>query len=216
MGLFRRYGGIYYLEQAFKTKNINIRDLTLKTFITFTECLYLLGGMYTDEYKRLTDQFMEKLILAKQETNNGLEGSECFKFLKQKKVKDYPNLQTPFLFKNVKKRYVYYLKNISISEYRKIANEFILSFFKTIPSQDFLILDAIISDGSYDMQSKRNYVGEFKNIIVYRDPRDTYVQTYNDEVEYIPKDINDTLTLTNYNGNIFCSSIFTVSKLSSP
>ena len=197
IGLLRRFGGLYYLEQAFRTKNLNIRDFMLKTFITFTECLYLRGGLYTDEYKRLTNLFVKNLLLSKQETTNGLEGNECFKFYKQN-IKDYPNLQTPFLFENVKKRYVYYLKDISVSEYREIAKKYILSFLKTIPSQDFLILDAILSDGSYDMHQKNNYVGEFKNIIIYRDPRDTYAQIYNGKVENIPKEINDFINWYTY------------------
>ena len=102
-------------------------------------------GAYTDEYKRLTNQFIASLILCKQETTNGLEGNELFKFLKHKSVKDYPNLQIPFYLKMIKKD-IYYLKDISVSEYRKIAKQYILSFFKTISSQDFLILDAILSD----------------------------------------------------------------------
>jgi len=194
IGLLNAYGGIYYLEMAFSHKALNIRDFMLKQFITFTECLYLRGGIYNDEFKRLTDEFVNALVMMKIQTPTGLEGNHCFKFLKQN-IKDYPNLQTPFLFENTKPRYRYILKDLSVGEYRALVQQYIISFFKTIPSQDFFISDALIFDGTYNADKLKLFIGEYKNILVYRDPRDIYVQTYNEKIAYIPSQVDDFIAL---------------------
>jgi hypothetical protein len=186
----RRYGGVYFLENAFKTREFNQRDFMLKSFITLSEYFYLQGGVYTDEYMRLTKKFISDLVKFKITTPSGLEGNAAFKF-KEWQHKDYPNLQTPFSYANIKDRYLYYLKDLSVAEYREIAKGYILSVLKTIESKEYLVLDQFCGDGSTDMERKQAYAGPFKKICVYRDPRDVYATGYILEEHWIPKDPND-------------------------
>jgi len=186
----RRYGGVYFLENAFKTREFNQRDFLLKSFITLSEYFYLQGGVYTDEYMRLTRKFINDLVKFKMATPSGMEGNVAFKF-KKWQHKDYANLQTPFSYESIKDRYLYCLKDLSIKEYRKIAKGYILSVLKTIESKEYLVLDQFCGDGSPDMAQKQSYAGPFKKICVYRDPRDVYVTGFILKAHWIPKEPKD-------------------------
>lgn len=205
LDFFRRYGGVYFLENAFKTREFNQRDFMLKSFITLSEYFYLRGGVYTDEYMRLTKKFINDLVKFKIKTPSGLEGNAAFKF-KEWQYKDYPNLQTPFSYANVKDRYLYYLKDLSVEEYREIAKGYILSVLQTIESKEYLVLDQFCADGSPDMGIKEEYIGPFKKICVYRDPRDVYVTGCLLKQHWIPKKPYDFVAWYRYNLKGFLST----------
>ena len=201
----RRYGGVYFLENAFKTREFNQRDFLLKSFITLSEYFYLQGGVYTDEYMRLTRKFINDLVKFKITTPSGMEGNAAFKF-KKWQYKDYPNLQTPFSYANIKDRYLYYLNDLSVEEYREIAKGYILSVLQTLESKEYLVLDQFCADGSPDMGIKEEYIGPFKKICVYRDPRDVYVTGCLLEEHWIPKKPHDFVAWYRYNLKGFVST----------
>ena len=83
------------------------------------------------------------------------------------------------------------LKDISVSEYRKLAKKYLVSFFKSIPSKKYLVLDQVLADGTCDLERYEDYVGKYKLIAVYRDPRDVYVQSRRCGYSWVAKNVDD-------------------------
>ena len=185
----RRYGGVFDLSYAFLTKNQNIRDFKLKNFITYSEFLFKTGGVYNNEYMRLTNAFIEELIDFKIQTKTGMEGNLAFR---SKKIfgKDYANLQSPFLYSKNKPRYLYYLKDISFDDYVKLASKYIKNILNTIESNKFLCIDQIISNQNDTDALNTKYLGKYKQISVHRDPRDVYITGILNNEKWIPQDIS--------------------------
>ena len=57
-----------------------------------------------------------------------------------------------------------------------MAKEYILKFLNTIESKENLVLDYGLCDYEADFDKYQDYVGDYKYITVYRDPRDVYFQ----------------------------------------
>ena len=169
----RRYGGVFDLESAFSSKNSNIRDFKLKNFITLLEYSFTHNDFYNKKIIELTYEFIDSLVDFKLKTDTGCDENLAFIFKKGFKS-DYANLRTPYLFEHKKDRYLYYLKNITPDEYVKLAREYIIKCFNTIESKDYLVLDAVLGEGSADFEKLEKYVGEYKIISSMRDPRDVY------------------------------------------
>ena len=70
---------------------------------------------------------------------------------------------------------MYYLKDLTVPEYRAIARDYILSILRTVESEDFLVLDQGCADCSADIDRFVDYFGPLKTIWCYRDPRDIFV-----------------------------------------
>ena len=83
---------------------------------------------------------------------------------------------TDFTIKISDTEVTYVPKNLTVEEYRKIAQEFLLSFIKNIPSNDYLILDNLMSISRPDIKTLHEYFGDFKLIYVTCDPRDIYAR----------------------------------------
>ncbi len=185
IGFICDLGGIMWLEnEIINSSNFLHKDYAVKLFLHIAENCYRLGGMYNDEYWKLTLEFVDKLV----DYKIPFPG-----FLKQLNFnysgKKFANIGSE-LCKNVRHRmkYIYYLKPLTIDEYRKIAKEYIISFLKTINSKDFLVLDHVLSSSVSELQRKSDYVGDYKFICSYRDPRDVYAQGFRDKLNCIPKD----------------------------
>ena len=83
----------------------------------------------------------------------------------------------------------YYPKELTVSAYRTIANNYIHRVLESIPSKDNLVLDAAMSINEPNIKLLTDYWGNFKLIYVWRDPRDIYVTGRNlDDCDWIPKD----------------------------
>lgn len=80
--------------------------------------------------------------------------------------------------KNTLKRYIYYLKPLSVEQYQKIAKEYIVKFLSSIESKDFLVCDQFLTTSKPETDRKLKYVGPFKQIVVIRDPRDVYATAF--------------------------------------
>ncbi len=70
----------------------------------------------------------------------------------------------------------YIPKRLSISEYRKYANNYISSFLGNIESKKNLVLDNFLSIGEPNSKIFNDYFGNYKLIYVYSDPRDIYAR----------------------------------------
>ena len=81
----------------------------------------------------------------------------------------------------------YFSKQISVKEYRKIAKEYLHSFLNTIDSKDFLVLDQALTTFTLEFEKKQDYLGDYKLICVYRDPRDVFTTGVQKNEFFLPK-----------------------------
>lgn len=83
---------------------------------------------------------------------------------------------TDFCIKTSETKVTYVPKNLTIDQYRKYAQEFLLSFIRNIPSNKYLILDNLMAISKPDIKTLHDYFGDFKLIYVTCDPRDIYAR----------------------------------------
>lgn len=185
----RRFGGVFDLETAFKLNNNNIRDYKLKCFITLTEYYYSKGFLYTDKFYEITNEFIDKLIDFKINASSGCEANPAFMF-KKGCIPKFSNFHHPFLKDKYAKKYIYYLKDLNVEEYIKIASKYIENVLNTVESKEYLVLDQFMSDDEADLERMVKYLGKkAKCIAVYRDPRDVYATALQLNVPWIPHDV---------------------------
>ena len=81
---------------------------------------------------------------------------------------------------------IFYLKRMTISEYRIIARNFLSEIFQILsPQEKVLVLDQLCNDLDSDIQKYLDYIPNLKIIHVYRDPRDVYEYAIQYNVEWI-------------------------------
>ena len=183
--IFRAAGSVMDMEKSFNYSNYFNDDLTIKYFLTVAEFFYRKGYIYNDYFWKLTKEFVNNITDIKIKTNNGFEGLYFLQFLSPQK--EYTNLKSPILKDAyLNDRYIYYLKNLTILEYRKIAKEYITKFLKSIESKEFLVCDQMLTTSKPETERKIDYFGDFKQICVYRDPRDIYVTGINLNEGWMP------------------------------
>lgn len=185
----RHAGGLFELEQAFSYKSYFAQDAAIKRFITLTEFWYLQDrSIYDDVFMKKTREFIDKLVDFKITSKQiPLQFEHMIPYKPY-----YDNLEYPFCL-TPEKNYTYYsLKDLKISDYRKIAKEYIMDVLRSIPSNPYLILDGFIGDGTSDYARKKDYVDNLKTFMVYRDPRDVYVTSKNLNCNsWVPLDVDD-------------------------
>ena len=76
-------------------------------------------------------------------------------------------------------------------EYRKLAKAYLVDFLNTIESKENLVLDQAFGDGEADFDKYEDYIGNYKQIVVYRDPRDVYMTGIILKEGWIPKDVEN-------------------------
>lgn len=83
---------------------------------------------------------------------------------------------------------IYYIKNMTVHEFRKKTQEFLTALFNVFyaPDKRVLMLDHFFTDYEWDMQKYTQYVPPLKVIALYRDPRDVYFYANQKNVEWIP------------------------------
>ena len=104
---------------------------------------------------------------------------------------DYKNLHSPLVVSHLKENYIYHLKKMSKKEYVQIASQYVRAFLSTIHSKPYLVLDQFVSDGNPDINYHTKYCGPFKQLCVYRDPRDVFVTGMIKNEYWIPKNPDD-------------------------
>lgn len=84
---------------------------------------------------------------------------------------------------------IFYLKEISLNEYREICRQLLNSLFTIIKGESvapILVLDQFVSDSEFDVKKYLCYIPNLKLITVYRDPRDVFTFARLDDVGWIP------------------------------
>ncbi len=171
--LFRAAGSVLDMEKVFGTAGYFQDDLAVKLFLHIAEHFYRKGLIYTDYFWQLTNEFVDKIVDIKLESPNSFEGLFFLRLLSARKK--FKNLHSPLLVDTTSPRYIYYLKNLTVKEYRSIAKEYISKFLKSIESKEFLVCDQMLTLSKPETDRLLDYFGDFKQICVYRDPRDMYV-----------------------------------------
>lgn len=163
--------GVYSLEHLFETRNIFERDVCLRVFMALVEQLYneAIGNFYDDKFIELTRSFIKKLLATEVKSPTGFDYAPQLRALGTRAA----NLVLGHA-SNDQWQYVYYLKDMTVSEYRTIAREYIQALLRTVESEDFLVLDQGCADCSADIDRFVDYFGPLKTIWCYRDPRDIF------------------------------------------
>jgi len=184
-------GGVFYLENIIESNNIAIKDFSIKSFITVMEYCYKCGGIYTDDFMKYTNEFVTSLLNFKMlSPSGGREHCPAFSFIGYAGF-DYKNLQSPFIYNKSKGNYIYNVRTITRSEYIHNASLYVQRVLNSIPSKPYLVLDQFLSDGNPDVEYHKKYCGDFKQICVYRDPRDVYITGILKNEYWIPRNVDD-------------------------
>ena len=175
-------GGLFSIEEAFKTRNERVRDLAVKLFLRFVDSLYVYScGTFNDDFVDLTRKFLDKIVAWK--TKDGAAGGYAFS----------PHLS---ILGTHGSRLVFgsagtcWLRDMTAKEYRAVAADYVkgvLSLFTGAQSRT-LVLDQALTDGSCDMEKYEDYLGEIRLIATYRDPRDVYATARTLTANWIPSD----------------------------
>lgn len=188
--LFRLPCCVFDIEKVLNKGNHLLENQVIKMFIHFAQYFYLQGEIYTDEFWRLTQKFIDDIIDFKIESKNGSSISMFNGFTALNRP-NYKNVKSPMMSNTKEGKTIYYLKKMSIQEYRKIANEYITSFLKTIESKKNLVLDQVLTTSMPEIHTKIEFLesGGAKPmcIAVFRDPRDVYVTGFLLNEGWIPK-----------------------------
>lgn len=211
--IVRRYGGVFDLEKAFTYKNM-YSYIHIMNFLNLAGFYYKLGSklFYNDKFMELTQKFIDDITKFKMKVEDPLVGDLAFRF-KDSFAPMYKNVADPFVYnENEQERYIYALKDLTVKEYREIAREYVKSILNIINSKDFLVLDQFLSERSADFEKYHDYVGDYKQITVYRDPRDVYVTGRLINARWIPKDKEE--FVKGYDGDLIKKYIETKSKYS--
>ncbi len=181
--------GVYSLEHLFETRNIFERDVCLRIFMSLAEKYYneSIGDFYDDKFIELTRGFVKKLLATEVKSPTGFDYAPNLTALGTRSA-NFVLGHDP----NDKWQYVYYLKDLTVPEYRAIARDYIQSILQTVESEDFLVLDQGCADCSADMDRFVDYFGTLKAIWCYRDPRDIFAAAQqariNNEEGNVPND----------------------------
>ena len=85
-------------------------------------------------------------------------------------------------------RKLYVAKKLSLQEYRNIAKNYLSKILLNIKSEELLVLDQFLADGTADFEKYDSYLDNYKMIAVFRDPRDVFCEAIRDNIYYIPHD----------------------------
>ena len=187
----RRYGGCFSLEDICNDSSLDFKNIKISNFINLIEYYFQTDiPIYNDKFLQLSHEFVEKLTYKKIKLADPMAANEAFRYISARR-KDYKNLTSPFLYDNRDNRYFYYLKDLSTMQYRTIAKEYLINFLNTIESKNNLVLDAALSDSSADFDKYEDYIGNYKMITVYRDPRDVWMTGLILQQPWIPRNKED-------------------------
>lgn len=187
----RCVGGVFDIEKAFSYGGYFYGDYAVKLFLHIAEYFYRRGGIYNNKFWQLCKDFINEIVDYKIPTDgSGLNGRYMLGF--RCNWRRYLNLSSALCVNNhCRQNYIYYLKKISVEEYCRIAKKFITSFLNTIESQDYLVMDQVITTSRADVEHKLKYFNDFKLLCVYRDPRDVYATGILKSEDWIPKNPYD-------------------------
>jgi len=197
--LARAAGGLFGLERAFQTHSFFVRDAALRLFCEVAERTYLgCRSFFGEEFVELTTIFLNKLIASRAENRGG-----GYDYCSHLSVFGSQAV-THFLGKprDPSMSYIFYLKDLSVQQYRVLAHEYLTGILGYIKSGDLLVLDQATSDHDFDNDRYQDYFGPIKSIFVWRDPSDVFAAsvTYASPQAFFPRDPDEYIAF--YKNNI--------------
>lgn len=186
--LIRCAGGIFDLERAFGTSNIYIRDAAVRLFLAEVRHIYLTTkGLFGDDFLVQTRDFLNHILLYKTPNRSGFGFCPSLAAL----GRSAENLVFGDCDVAGASGFLFYLKDLTVVEFRAFAKEYLTDILKSIPSQRFLVLDQVLADYSGDVKRYEEYLGPIRLINVYRDPRDVYaMKLKNPVIDWIPEEVD--------------------------
>ena len=172
----RLAGGLFEIERYIGCNNFFINDALLNRFI---KCVDNFPPFREDErIRRCFYDFFDKIVELK------IMDMSC-------------NAYNYFLYPRKKRGNIFFLRNMTVEEYRSLASRLLAKLFNILnsPKSDYLIFDQMLSDGELDSQKNGCYIKDIKTIIVYRDPRDIYAYAKKVDLPWIPhNNVDDYIT----------------------
>lgn len=168
-------GGICEIEKLIGSTNHFINDALIKRFIDNTDDFFYRFESCPIKLKIEFARFINQIV----------------DFKIQNLDYDFYN---PHLnmsgFSEFSKKNIYFLKKISVEDYRKLVNSLLTSFFNIFPRSKMLVLDQFFADSENDIEKKNAYVNGIRIINVQRDPRDVFCFGKSKKIKWIPSDVN--------------------------
>ena len=181
--LLRYAGGVFSLENAFYTKNESHRDAAVKSFLHFVAELYVKdGGIFNDEFLNRTRTFLNDILLGCSKPVHAHGYAYCPQMM------SLGTLGSRLVLGDSNANSVFWLKDISPVEYRRVAGAYVRDIVGGLSQQPVLVLDQIVSDGTGDMEKYESYLGPIRLVVVYRDPRDVFATAVKLKQNWIPTD----------------------------
>lgn len=114
----RRFGGFYDIENYLNGQNFSV---IISTFLHMAEFFYRKGGIYSDKFWEIVNDFVEEITEFKVKSNTGLEGQNYMLFTENNWT-NYTNLKSPLLRDRTKKfdRFMYYVKKCLFQNIEKL------------------------------------------------------------------------------------------------
>ncbi len=182
--LLRHVGGVFDLEAAFQTENAFVRDGKIRAFLRFVAFLYdEEAPVWDDAFLLCTRQFLDSLIHYRCRTGNG--GYVFSRHLALLGTRGAELLWGP-----EGKSDLFFLRDLTVSEYRALAKRYITGLFDGMGTTRHLLLDQAVSDYTAEMERYVDYLGPIKLIAVSRDPRDVYATARLKKEDWIPEDVD--------------------------
>lgn len=163
--IIRLPGGLYEIENSLHIDNVFINSALLNR----TEKLFQSSSLYkySDELKNLFISFFQSIT-----TLRIISLSKSF--------------YNGYLYNFDEQSSIYFLKKMSLDEYRLKCSQFLTSIFNHISNgSDIIVADQLFSDTDLNIKRNKSFIRNLKSIIVVRDPRDTYAWAIKANIEWI-------------------------------
>jgi len=185
--ILKMYGGVADLASAFGASR-PWGKFKLLNFIHDVEFLYRQRDIpiYDRRFLRRSRAFVDELVEARWTSDTPMAENMPFEMHAMPPDGD-PDLQNPLYGWRKAATNSYVMKDLTEDEYMAIARRYMADILSWIPSADILVLDQLFSaDLSLDLCER--YVGPFKEIAVYRDPRDVFCTGFARNMPWIPNE----------------------------
>lgn len=187
--LVRGAGGLLSLERVLQSQNIFDRDLAIRIFMCFAEHLYINSrSLYGEEFVLHTREFVNKIIDIKSTGKVGVDFCRHVAALGVDGINHI--LGRPIDHTG---EYVFYLKDMSVKDFRRLAAEYLKNIFSALEAKEILLLDQASADFTNDIDRMRDYFGpDMISVYTWRDPRDVYTsnmiaRSATNEDGYVPE-----------------------------
>lgn len=181
--LLRMTCGVFYFEKVLGSHFWSDHDFQVHHFISAATSLYYdAGGIFNEDFIALTRTFLENILAFKIPNKASLHFFGAYPSIGNRGAK---------LIWGNDNDYCYGLKPMSVTEYRVVAQKYVLGIIRMIPSKRYLVLDQLVSDGTSDIKKYQDYLGDVKVISVRRDPRDILAFERRANEGWIPHEVSE-------------------------